>query len=265
MSWAGHYINGRLTLKPSSRYTHSTSKPVLMMLLLEKPAVSVARTALLCMRQFAAKEGSRISFHTTRDPTKAITLPTNLLEFGEGVLPHDNAHFAAVPAGVIRELDPACFMCALYGMLASPSCHLSLKLSVCSLPGMADLCVRQGSASDVPHVCMIRKSKAPHRDLSCGLCRCCSHSRTGADLAVAPVGATSNAPAAVLPAGHRRRDCPDLQSCPSPPAHHLGLSGSAGLRLPWPAHRSVQCRCCPRASACRCASHPETPHTGRQN
>ncbi|CAL5222557.1 g4938 [Coccomyxa viridis] len=48
--------------------------------------------------EFAAKEGTRIFFHTTRDPSNAVTLPTNLLEFGEGILPHDNAHFAAVPA-----------------------------------------------------------------------------------------------------------------------------------------------------------------------
>ena len=57
--------------------------------------------------QFAAKEGTRIFFHTTRDPSNAVTLPANLLDFGEGVLPHDNAHFAAVPAGITSAPEPS--------------------------------------------------------------------------------------------------------------------------------------------------------------
>ena len=54
---------------------------------------------LLGCLQHAAKQGTRICFHTTRDPTKAVTLPSNLLEFGENILPYENAHFAAIPAG----------------------------------------------------------------------------------------------------------------------------------------------------------------------
>ena len=54
---------------------------------------------LLGCLQHAAKQGTCICFHTTRDPTKAVTLPSNLLEFGENILPYDNAHFAAIPAG----------------------------------------------------------------------------------------------------------------------------------------------------------------------
>jgi hypothetical protein len=54
---------------------------------------------LLGCLQHAAKQGTRICFHTTRDPTKAVMLPSNLLEFGENILPYDNAHFAAIPAG----------------------------------------------------------------------------------------------------------------------------------------------------------------------
>ena len=50
--------------------------------------------------QFAAGEGTRIFFYTTRDSTRAVSLPAHLLTFGDRILPYDNAHFAAVPAGV---------------------------------------------------------------------------------------------------------------------------------------------------------------------
>ena len=64
------------------------------------------------------------------------------------------------------------------------------------------------------------------------LCRCCSHSRAGAVLAVPPVDSASNPPAAALPAGHRLGHEPGLQGCPDPAAHHLGLSAWADLPLP---------------------------------
>ena len=42
-----------------------------------------------------------VFFHTMRDSIKTVALPENLLDFGERILPHDNAHFAAVPAGCL--------------------------------------------------------------------------------------------------------------------------------------------------------------------
>ncbi len=62
---------------------------------------------LTCL-QHAAKQGTRICFYTTRDPTKAVMLPANLLEFGERILPYDNAHFTAVPAGATSSSPQTC-------------------------------------------------------------------------------------------------------------------------------------------------------------
>ena len=57
--------------------------------------------------QAAAEAGMGIFFHTMRDSTKTVALPENLLDFGEHILPHDNAHFAAIPAGHLCLCTPA--------------------------------------------------------------------------------------------------------------------------------------------------------------
>ena len=54
---------------------------------------------MTALAQAAAEAGMGIFFHTMRDSTKTVALADNLLDFGEHVLPHDNAHFAAIPAG----------------------------------------------------------------------------------------------------------------------------------------------------------------------
>ena len=58
-----------------------------------------ARSKPTAVVQAAAEAGMGIFFHTMRDSTRTVALPENLLDFGERILPHENAHFAAVPAG----------------------------------------------------------------------------------------------------------------------------------------------------------------------